>query len=133
MTLVYNSILRQGADWRRRFYLKSRSGVPVNLEGATAACQVRIKAESTAVLMTPDVEIEAADGVIQLSIPASDSSALNLTGLPKGRVIEGQLSEQGYLAVFDLEVKYADGTIRREVQGQLCISPEVTRLGATNG
>lgn len=132
MTATYNAIVRQGADWERVFTLKNPDGTPIDLTGCVGACQVRPKPESTAVVMTPEIVLGGTAGTVAMRIPRAMSSAVNLSALTKGRVIEGRVSANGYLASYDIEIKYTTNRVAREIEGQLCISPQSTRVEATD-
>lgn len=89
-------------------------GVPVDLTGCVARMQVRSSKASEEVLIALTTEndriaLGGTDGSIELGISAADTAALDRGG------------------VYDLEIEFPDGTVRRLLQGKVRFDPEVTR------
>lgn len=90
-------ILR-GDTWRRAWLLSQPAGAPVDLTGATARLHLRSSSGTLAVEATVDngrIVITPLDGRIALSVPAAVMAAV---------------APGSYVA--DLEVTFADGTVR---------------------
>lgn len=89
--------------------------VPVNLTGYTARLQARVDVEDSEVI----VSLTTSNGGITLGGSAGtislDQTATQTTLLPAGTY------------VYDLELIASNSTVTRLVQGELLISPEVTR------
>ena len=89
--------------------------VPVNLTGYTARLQARVDVEDSEVI----VSLTTSNGGITLGGSAGtislDQTATQTTLLPAGTY------------VYDLELISTNSTVTRLVQGELLISPEVTR------
>ena len=89
--------------------------VPVNLTGYTARLQARVDVEDSEVI----VSLTTSNGGITLGGSAGtislDQTATQTTLLPAGTY------------VYDLELIAPNSTVTRLVQGELLISPEVTR------
>lgn len=88
---------------------------PVDLTGCTARMQVREAVDAPAVLLECTTEdgrivLGGADGTVLIQLTAVDTAALAWTA-----------------GVYDLEVVFADGTVRRLLAGTVTVSPEVTR------
>lgn len=89
--------------------------VPVNLTGYTARLQARVDVEDSEVILS----LTTTNGGITLGGSAGtislDQTATQTTLLPAGTY------------VYDLELIAPNSTVTRLVQGELLISPEVTR------
>ena len=88
---------------------------PVDLTGCTARMQIRSKVESPEVLLTLTTEnggiaLGGTAGTISLLIDADDTTALTWTS-----------------GVYDLEIVFPGGQVRRLMYGSVVVSPEVTR------
>lgn len=95
-----------------------RAGDPpaaVNLTGCTARMQIREKITSDTALVSLTTEnggivLGGTAGTIRRFMSAEDTAELDWkTG------------------VYDLEIEFADGTVRRLLAGSVVVSPEVTR------
>lgn len=89
--------------------------LPVDLTGCTALAHVRANikaAQPLLVLSTENNRIELGDllGTVTLILTAAETAAIEWTN-----------------AVYDLEITFADGTVRRLMYGSVSVSPEVTR------
>lgn len=109
--------IEQGATFSQQITWKAGTpAVPVDLTGCTARMQIRATIPSTAVLASLTTEnggvtLGGALGTIVMLLTATQTAALSFTA-----------------AVYDLEVEWADGTVRRVVYGPVTLSPEVTRV-----
>lgn len=107
----------QGATFRKRLTWTgpAPTRTPIDLTGCTARMQVRPDIESATVL----VELNTTNGGITLGGVAG--------------TIELFISDEASAAftwlsgVWDLEIEFASGEVRRLVQGTVSVSPEVTR------
>jgi len=95
-----------------------KTGTPpaaVNLTGCTARMQVRGKLADTVVLLnlaTPTgIVLGGAAGTVTIKLTAAQTAAITWLA-----------------AVYDLEIVFADGTVRRLLAGSVVVSPEVTRV-----
>lgn len=112
---TYDFEIEQGATRIVPLVWKDSSGNPVNLTGASARMQVRRSAADTEVLLEMStsnsrISVAALEGKINLIFSASVTAAL------KWR--RGQ---------YDLEVTSGDGSVTRLMQGEITVSPEITR------
>lgn len=115
MASVYNATIDQGANWYVTFTYQDSTGTPINLTGYTAAMQLRAPTDSTTAslsLSSPSngIVITGATGVVAVSATAAQTGAL----------IEG-------IYEYDLELTSGAGVVTRLVQGQITVSPQVTR------
>lgn len=106
----------QGATFTKVVTWKTgKPPVPVDLTGATARMQIRATLEAPEVLLeltttNGGITLGGVDGTVTLRIEATATAALTWrTG------------------VYDLEVEFADHTVRRLLSGGVSVSPEVTR------
>lgn len=108
--------LPQGADHRQHLTWKAGTPpVPVDLTGCSARMQVRAKIDAPEVLDELStgngrIVLGGADGAIELVFPHAVSAAYAWRS-----------------GVYDLELTMSDGTVRRLLQGQVAVDPEVTR------
>lgn len=106
----------QGQDYDYLFVWKAGvPAVPVDLTGCSARMQVREKVPSPDVLLelTTDngrIELGTTDGAITLKLTAVETAALAW--------------RNGF---YDLEIVHSNGKVRRLLQGQVSVKPEVTR------
>lgn len=95
-----------------------KTGTPpavVNLTGCTARMQVRGKLTDTAVLLdlttaNGGIVLGGVAGTVTIKLSAAQTTAIAWKA-----------------AVYDLEIIFADGTVRRLLSGSTTVSPEVTR------
>jgi hypothetical protein len=106
----------QGATFIKDVTWKAgKPAVAVDLTGAKARMQIREKIDAPAVLLELTTEnggiaLGGAAGTVALRIEAVATAAITWrTG------------------VYDLEIEFADGTVRRLLFGGVSVSPEVTR------
>lgn len=106
----------QGATFTRQVTWKTgKPATPVDLTGCTARMQIREEIESAEVLVSlttanGGITLGGAAGTVVLRIEATATAAFQWTA-----------------GVFDLEIEFADGTVRRLLAGTVSVSPEVTR------
>jgi hypothetical protein len=106
--------IEQGATFNLLLTWKINDAL-VNLTGYTARLQARVDVEDTELILSlttanSGITLGGAAGTISL-----DQTATQTTLLPAGTY------------VYDLELIAANSTVTRLVQGELLISPEVTR------
>ena len=115
MATNYNTTLDQGADWYINFTYQNSSGTPINLTGYTAALQLRS---------------EPSDATAALSL-SSPSSGIVITGATGLVAVHASAAQTGALIAgtyyYDLELTSGTGIVTRLVQGQVVVSPQVTR------
>jgi len=106
--------IEQGATFNLLLTWKIND-TPVNLTGYTARLAARVDVEDTVVILS----LTTSNGGITLGGSAGtislDQTAVQTTALPAGTY------------VYDLELITGSATVTRLVQGELNISPEVTR------
>lgn len=109
-------LIEQGATFEKVISWKAGTpALPVNLTGCTARTHVRneIADETTLLVLTTEnggITLGGVLGTITLALSATATAALTWT-----------------TGVYDLEIVYADGKIRRLLAGTVNVSPEVTR------
>ena len=106
----------QGATFTKVVTWKTSPSTPVDLTGCTARMQVRSKVDSPTVLLslsTTDgsIVLGGTAGTVTLKLSATQTAAITWT-----------------TGVYDLEVVFSDGTVKRLIQGSVSVSPEVTRV-----
>ena len=111
-----NLKIDQGATFSKVVIWKTGTPpVVVNLTGCTARMQVRGKLTDTAALLdlttaNGGIVLGGIAGTVTLNVSAIQTAAISWTS-----------------AVYDLEIIFADGTVRRLLSGSISVSPEVTR------
>lgn len=117
MASNYNTTIDQGADWYINFtyYTDSTQTTPVNLTGYTAALQLRSEPSDTT-------------AVLSLSSPSSGIVITGATGLISVHATAAQTGaiSEGYY-YYDLEITSSTSIVTRLIQGQVLVSPQVTR------
>lgn len=112
----FNLKIDQGATFVQPLTWKTGTpALPVNLTGCTARMQVRAKIDAPVALMTLTTEnggiaLGGAAGTVTLTITSAATTLLAWRA-----------------AVYDLEIIFADLTVRRLLAGAVTVSPEVTR------
>ena len=107
---IYNFTLNQGATFSRQMTVKENNS-PLNLTGHTAAMQLRSTYDSSTVALSMTAAvINATQGILSISATSTATAAL----------------EEG-IYVYDLEITTSAGVVTRLLQGQVTVSPEVTR------
>ena len=106
----YNFTLEQGATFSREITVQD-SGSAMNLTGYTPRMQMRSTHDSASIGLTFTASVSnAAQGKIQLTATASATSAV----------------EEG-MYVYDLEIESGSSGVTRLLEGQVTVTPEVTR------
>ena len=106
----------QGATFPKRLRWRDKAaGTPIDLTGCTARMQVRAEIGSPTVLLELTTEnggitLGGTAGTIDLYVGATATAAFTWEG-----------------GVFDLEIEFPGGDVRRLAQGTVSVSPEVTR------
>lgn len=116
MTARMSLVIPQGSTLRRRFDLRNPNGTPMDLTGYSARMQYRSAHNATAVLLDASVANErvtmgGAEGWFEVIVPASVTQAL----MAPAR------------GVYDVEITSAGGEVYRILEGDVRVSPEVTR------
>jgi hypothetical protein len=112
---AYDFEIEQGSTLLKPFVWKDSTGTPVNLSNYTAKMQIRKSAASSDVLH----ELSTANG--RLTITANEGK---VTMIFAASVSAGFTWRRG---VYDLELTSVNGTVKRLLQGEITVSPEVTR------
>lgn len=116
MAVTYNVTIDQGANWFINFLYKDTSGNAVNLTGYTAALQIRETYASTSTL---------------LSLTSSPAAGITITAGTGTIAVTATAAQTGAIAtgvyVYDCEITDGAGVVTRIVQGEVYLSPEVTR------
>lgn len=114
---TYNTVIDQGADWFINFTYEDPSGTPINLQGYTAALQLRSLPETATAVLTLTTEndgitITAAEGLIEVHATAAET----------GDIVAGY-----YYYDLELYAPAPDSSTTRLIQGQILVSAQVTR------
>lgn len=111
-----NLKIDQGATFTKVVTWKTGSpALPVNLTGCSARMQVRETLEATEKLLeltseNGGITLGGALGTVALRVEADDTAAFTWSS-----------------GVYDLEIEFVGGTVRRLLAGTVTVSPEVTR------
>lgn len=113
-----NITIYQGATYVDRLVWSTgepEDAIPVDLTGCTAFMQIRASATSAVVLLELStsngrITLGGVDGTIEMRIEAADTTPIDWRG-----------------GVYDLEIVFADGYVRRFMEGIVAVSPEITR------
>lgn len=119
---VYDISIEQGATFNLTATLKNSSNVVLDLTGWSFTGQIRSNYSSETVLATFDCTLNspATDGVVNITISDVDTAAIPvLDATSYNRKITRY--------VYDIEATKPDGTVVRLFQGEVDVSPEVTR------
>ena len=112
---IYNLNIEQGATFTRTITWKDSTGAAVNLTGYTARMQIRERVESTSALVSltqaSGITLGGAAGTVVITITPTQTDAL--PNIKKG--------------VYDLELVSNGGIVTRLLQGEVVVSPQVTR------
>lgn len=106
----------QGATFRKVVTWKAgQPPQPVNLTGCTARMQIREKVASPTAYITlttanGGITLGGTAGTVEIYIPDETTASFTWT-----------------TGVYDLEIEYANGEVRRLLSGPVSVSPEVTR------
>lgn len=123
MPIKHNLTIYQGASFNDVIVWKAgetkATVQPVDLTGCTARMQVREKIDSPTVLF----ECTTENGRLVLG---------GVLGRIEFNVDPAVTASQAWrFGVYDLEIVYSDGAVRRLLYGTVTVSREVTRAGAT--
>lgn len=110
ITIIQGATLADVTTWRA-----GTPPVAVDLTGCTARMQARGKITDTATLLDLTTEnggisLGGVAGTVTINLSAAASAAITWKA-----------------AVYDLEIVFANGTVRRLFSGSISVSPEVTR------
>lgn len=110
ITILQGATLEDVTTWRA-----GTPSVPVNLTGCTARMQVRRKITDADPLLSLTTEnggitLGGTAGTVTISMSATATAAIDWKG-----------------GVYDLEIQFGDGRVRRLLAGSVSVSPEVTR------
>jgi hypothetical protein len=116
VTARMSLVIPQGSTLRRRFDLKNPDGTPMDLTGYSARMQYRSAHNATSVLLDASVAnsrvtMGGSGGWFEVVVPASVTQAL----MAPAR------------GVYDVEITSAGGEVYRILEGDVRVSPEVTR------
>ena len=116
MSVAYNIVIDQGADWFFNVTYDQPDGTPVNLTGYTAAMQLRSYPNAPTAVLT----LETGDGIT--IDPLVGTLELHATNTQTAAIDEGNY-------YYDLEITApGTGVITRLIQGIAEVSAEVTRV-----
>lgn len=121
MASNYKLMIDQGSTLTRTITLKYSSGVAYDLTGATFAGQIRKSATNPAKItdLTLTVTSPATNGQLTLSLTDTQTAALPVDSNPGPERVST-------LYCYDVEMTKG-GVITRVLQGEVLVSPEVTR------
>lgn len=113
----YDILIEQGATFEAQMTYKDSAGTGINLIGYQIRMQARAKHSDTATVLdlstaTSGITLtDAANGVFSLNLSANETAALTAN----------------QFLVYDIEIESPAGVVTRLTQGNITISPEVTR------
>lgn len=112
---VHDITVEQGATFPLEVVYKDSTGAIVDLSGYTARMQIRKKKSSTTTLSDSttangEIVITAVAGKVVVTIPATTTAGF-----------------EGRRAFYDLEIEDGSGFVTRLLEGDVCISKEVTK------
>ena len=110
MAIISNLTIDQGTTFTASIDCTSSDNTPLNLNGYTVAAQLRKTYDSTTKTDFTAIIANAATGRLQISLTPAQTGALSA-----GRY------------VYDVEITDSSGIITRVVEGQVEITPGVTR------
>jgi len=106
----YNFTIEQGATFDRTVTVQE-NGAAMDLTNHTPRMQVRATHDSSTIVLTVTCSISnGVGGVIRLQASATTTAAI----------------EEG-IYVYDLEIESLSGVVTRLMQGNVTVTPEVTR------
>lgn len=111
----YDTVIEQGATFKRTITWKDSAGNPVNVTGYTGRMQIRATVDSPTIIHTltvanGQITLGGAAGTVTLNIPDETTATFTFTD-----------------AVYDLELESGTGDVTRLLEGRLVLSKEVTR------
>ena len=110
MAIVANLVVDQGATFNAAVDIDDDSGNTQNLTGYTVAGQIRKTYDSTSYTAFGATVSNATGGTITISLTPTQTNALEA-----GRY------------VYDIEITSAGGVVTRVLEGQVEVTPGVTR------
>lgn len=110
ITIIQGATLRDVTTWK-----SGTPAVPVDLTGCTARMQVRTRIDDTNVLLNLTTEnggisLGGTAGTVTIYLSATATAALTWKS-----------------GIYDLEIQFGNGDVRRLMAGSVSVSPEVTR------
>lgn len=112
---TYNFVIEQGTTLAKTLIWNDSTGNPVNLSGYTARMQVRQSVTSSVVLL----ELTTTAGTITIT-PLTGTIVLSFSATTTADITWRH-------GKYDLELVASNGVVTRLIEGQIDISPEVTR------
>ena len=106
----YNFTLEQGSTFRRRLTVQENNSA-LNLTGYSGRMQMRSTHDSDTIILSFTVIVSNASAG-QLTATASATTTASITP---------------GIYVYDLEIESSTGTVTRLMQGNITVTPEVTR------
>ena len=107
---TYNFTIEQGTTFSRVLTLQENSSA-MNLTGYSVASQMRSTHDSSSIVATFSGSVtNASSGQITLSLTNSQTSAI-----------------EEAIYVYDVEITSGTGTVTRILEGNITVTPEVTR------
>jgi len=110
MAAISNIFIDQGTDFSVTVDVTDANGSPLNLSGYTAASQIRKSYASSSASATFSTSISEASGQVTMSLTDTQTS-----GLAAGRYL------------YDLNITSSASVTSRVVEGQVIVTPGVTR------
>lgn len=115
MAAEWNFTIDQGAEFDRTLTWRDNNDTPIDLTGFTGDLQARFKVSSAAIILQMSTSnsrmiLGGANGTIRLKLTAAESRVLDFL-----------------VGVHDLELTSSGGAVTRLLEGQVTLSPEVTR------
>tara|TARA_E500000178_G_scaffold78831_1_gene76990 strand:+ start:603 stop:935 length:333 start_codon:yes stop_codon:yes gene_type:complete len=110
MAAISNIFIDQGTDFSVTVDVTDANGSPLNLSGYTAASQIRKSYASSSASATFTTSISASSGQVTMSLTDTQTS-----GLAAGRYL------------YDLNITSSASVTSRVVEGQVIVTPGVTR------
>ena len=111
MATVTNIYIDQGANFSNTITVNDASGNALNLDGYTAASQMRKSYQSSTAYNLNATVSNAAAGKVQISLSATQSG-----DVPAGRYL------------YDVEITSSGGAVTRVVEGIAIITPQITQI-----
>ena len=110
MAIVANLVMDQGSTFSANINVTDASGNALNLTGFSVASQMRKSyASTTSTAFTATIN-NAAGGGITIALPAATTNNL-----------------KAGMYVYDVEITASDSTVTRVIEGQIEVTPGVTR------
>jgi hypothetical protein len=113
MSAKLNITIEQGATFSRTISLTDEDGVAIDLTGASVAGQIRKDYTS--------------DTAYNFTLTITDEPGGEITWVLSAATSQDMPVSETDRYVYDVEVTYADGTIERILEGNVKLTPEVTR------